>query len=423
MVAVQSVPNAATITREVLDNGVTILVYENFTSPSVVLTGSFHAGSIYDPGDKTGLAALTASALMMGTQSHDFDALHARLEDIGADLGIGAATHRASFNGKALAEDLPVLVDLLAQSLRTPVFPEDHVERLRGERITWLQYSQQDTRWLAARQFREMLYPPHHPYHYSTRGTLETLPTFTLEDVRTFHRHHYGPRGLVIAIVGAVKAEKAVTIVRQALGDWQNPEQPPFATLPDIKAPVRSVRTAETVAGKTQTDVVIGTLGPSRFAEDYMAASLANSVLGVFGMMGRVGDVVREREGMAYYAYSRLEGGTGPGSWSISAGVNPLNLERAIDLATQEIRRLTEEPISAEDLADNQAYFTGRLPLQLESNEGLAGTLHSMEIFELGLDYLLRYRDMVYSLTVDAVQQAARRYLNPDALVMGVAGP
>jgi zinc protease len=177
------------------------------------------------------------------------------------------------------------------------------------------------------------------------------------------------------------------------------------------------------VPGKTQSDLVIGSLGPSRYAEDYQAANLANSVLGQFGLMGRVGEAVRERSGLAYYAYSRLEGGFGPGGWSVSAGVNPANIERAIELCAGEIRRLASEPISAEDLADNQSYFTGRLPLQLESNEGIAGTLQIMESYELGLDYLLRYRDIIYGLTVDDVLAAASRYLNPDALVISMAGP
>jgi zinc protease len=140
-------------------------------------------------------------------------------------------------------------------------------------------------------------------------------------------------------------------------------------------------------------------------------------------MMGRIGDVVREQSGMAYYAYSRLDGGLGPGAWSIAAGVNPANVERAIELSLGEARRLTTELIEDSDLDDNKSYYVGRLPLQLESNDGLAGTILTMETYELGLDYLVGYRDMINSLTKEQLLAAAQHYWNHDAYVVAVAGP
>lgn len=419
----QSLPGAHNVTRTVLDNGMTVLVHENPHVQSVNITGSLHAGSIYEDPAHGGMAALTASALMRGTQNRDFDGIHSALEDIGADLNISAATHRVNFGGKALAEDLPVLLDVLADSLRYPAFPAAQVERLRGERLTWMQYDQQNTRWVAGRGFRQHLYPDTHPYHYATRGTLETVPTIQVEELHEFHKAHYGPRGMILVVVGAVQATYAVEAVRRYFGDWQNPNQPDFATLPEISAPTETIRAHSPVPGKSQSDIMLGTLGPSRFAEDFQAANIANSVLGVFGMMGRVGQVIREDEGMAYYAYSRLSGGFGPGAWSISAGVNPQNVDKAIDLAINELRRLTTEPVSQEDLENNQSYYTGRLPLQLESNGGVASTLHSIETYDLGLDYLLSYHERIYSLTVDDLLAAAQHYLTPDALVISVAGP
>lgn len=126
---------------------------------------------------------------------------------------MGAGIHQTSFNGKALAEDLPTLINLLADVLRHPSFPEAPVERLRGEILTGLQYRQQDTRYRANRAFREALYPDTHPYHYSSRGTLETLPGLTTADLASFHARHYGPRGMVITIVGAVRADDAIRII------------------------------------------------------------------------------------------------------------------------------------------------------------------------------------------------------------------
>lgn len=140
-------------------------------------------------------------------------------------------------------------------------------------------------------------------------------------------------------------------------------------------------------------------------------------------MMGRIGDEVREKSGMAYYAYSRLDGGHGPGAWSVTAGVNPVNVEKAVDLSLGEVRKMLDLHVTEEELKDNKSYFVGRMPLQLESNEGVAGTILSMETFNLGLDYLARMPAIVNGLTRDDLRDAIRRYWNPDSAVIAVAGP
>jgi zinc protease len=418
-----ALPSTENITRVELDNGIIVLVYENHSVQSVYMTGTFHAGGIYNSPEQSGLASMTASALMHGTTQRDFDALHTHLEDIGADFGFGCGVHNASFSGKALAEDLPVLVDVLADTLRNPAFPEEQFERLRGERLTALRYSQQDTHWLAGRAFRKALYPENHPYHHSVAGTMQTLPTLTASAARAFHQTHYGPKGMTITIVGAINADDAINVVRSHLGEWKNSNQPNIAELPEIAPPTETQRINIAVPGKTQANVIMGTLGPPRSADDFQAANLANSILGEFGMMGRIGNVVREQNGMAYYAGSNLAAGIGPGTWMVNAGVDPVNADRAIELSIGELRRITTEPVSEEDLTDNQSYLTGRLPLYLESNKGIAATLQHMENYNLGLDYLLNYHELIYSLTRDDLLAAAQNYLDPDALVIVVAGP
>jgi zinc protease len=417
-----SLPGPDNITRVELDNGIVVLVYENFAAQSVVLAGSLRAGSLYETPAQSGLAAMTAGSLMLGTQQRDFDAIHSTLEDIGADVDVGAGTHRTSFNGKALAEDLPVMIDILSDVLRYPSFPTSQVERLRGEILTGLQYRQQDTHYRASRAFRENLYPKSHPYHYSSRGTLKTIPTLAVADMQDYHRRHYGPAGMIITIVGAVKAQAAVEVVQAKLGDWKNPDQPAEVTLPKLRIIKKSRHISVNVPGKTQSDIVLGVVGPSRYAEDYRAATLANSVLGQFGMMGRIGDEVREKQGLAYYAGSSIDGGHGPAPWSVSAGVNPANVQKAVDSIIHELRRIVSEPVSDEDLSDNKSYFIGHLPLQLESNEGVASSILHMETYQLGLDNLVKFRDRVNALTKEDLLAAAQHYLNPDALVVSVAG-
>ncbi|HLA07020.1 MAG TPA: insulinase family protein, partial [Anaerolineales bacterium] len=177
------------------------------------------------------------------------------------------------------------------------------------------------------------------------------------------------------------------------------------------------------IAGKSQSDLIIGTNGPKRRDPEFMSASLGNSILGQFGMMGRIGDVVREKSGLAYYAYSSLSAGLGPGSWEVSAGVNPQNVKKATDLILAELRRLVADGVTADELADSKANFIGRLPLSLESNGGVAGALLNIERHDLGMDYYRRYENLVNEVTADEVLTTARKFIDPDKLAIAVAGP
>jgi zinc protease len=174
---------------------------------------------------------------------------------------------------------------------------------------------------------------------------------------------------------------------------------------------------------KVQSDIIMGGLGVARSHADFYAVRLANCILGQFGLMGRLGARVREEQGLAYYAYSSSVAEIAGGMWLAAAGVNPANVELALDSIRHEFELLGSEPVPAEELADSQAYLTGILPLTLETNDGVASTLLNMELYGLGLDFLPRYRDMIYSVTPEAVQRVARTYLHPDRCVTVVAGP
>jgi zinc protease len=419
---IRSLPGPDSILRRELSNGIVILAKENFSSPSVVISGYLVVGSLGETRQDAGLANLTAQSLMRGTKDRSFNQIFESIESIGASLNIGAGTHITLVQGKALAEDLNVLLDLLSDVLRNPTFPKSQIERLKAEQLTALAIRDQDTGARAQLAFDELAYKDH-PYGLSSVGYKDTISGFTTTSVRTFHRQRYGPQGMVIVVVGAVEAQAALTAVEEALGGWTNPRRVPPPDLPPIEKPSGLLRKAIHLAGKSQCDIVLGTPGPSRFDEDYMAASLGNSILGRFGMYGRIGDAVRESAGLAYYAYSSLSGGPGPGPWQVIAGVNPTGVEKAIELIRNEIRHLVTRRVTKRELLENQANFIGRLPLQLESNEGVAGALLHIERYGLGLDYYRRYPKLVAAVSRDDVIRTARRFLDPDHLAIAIAGP
>ncbi len=418
----KTLPGPEDITRSMLPNGITLLTRSNFNSPSVFLSGYLASGSMFDSPEKLGLADFTSLCLMRGTQKHNFQEIYDLLESAGASLGFGASVHNTSFGGRALAEDLPMLLRLLSEALRQPVFPPEQVERLRSQLLTSLAIRDQDTGDLADMAFDEILFP-NHPYGRPEEGHPETIQTITRNDLADFHRRHYGPNSLVLVIAGAVNAQQAIDQVQGALGDWANPELEQRPDLPAIQGLAKTERRHIVVPGKFQTDLVLGTNGPRRGAPEFMAASLGNSILGQFGMMGRIGDVVREKAGLAYSASTSLSAFIDAGAWEVSAGVNPANLQRAIDLIMQELRRFTQEPVTIEELQDSQANYIGQLPLSFESNAGVVNALLKIERFQLGLDYYQRYPGMVEAVTPPMVLETAQKYWRLDRLAIVSAGP
>ncbi|MFL7791328.1 MAG: M16 family metallopeptidase [Anaerolineae bacterium] len=417
-----SIPGPETITRHELSNGIVVLVRENHASPAVVARGYLHVGSRDERAEQAGLSAFTADALMRGTESRTFDQIYETLESVGASVAITGGTYTTGFGTKNLAEDLPLVLGILTDVLRHPTFPPDEVEKLRGEILTDLDERAHDTRAMAGLAFYELAYPQEHPYSRSVDGYSETVEDITRDDLAAFYAGGYGPRGLTVAVVGAVETADALAQIEAAFGDWQEPTYE-RASLPEVSHIAEARERFVPIPGKTQSDIVLGYPGPARTSPDFLEAMVCNSILGVFGLMGRLGEKVREEQGLAYYSYSRVDGGPGPGPWRVTAGVNPANVTRAVDSIRAEIKRICQEPVDAEELADNKAFITGSLPLRLETNEGVARTILDMERYSLGLDYLQRYSTLINAITAEQVQAVAQRWLDPDAYALAIAGP
>jgi zinc protease len=417
-----SLPSAETITRVELDNGIVVLAYENFSSPAVVVGGYLWAGSLSETPEQAGLASFTAGMLMRGTETRTFGEINHSLESNGAQLGFRAGTHTVGFGGKALAEDLDLLLDTLADSLQHPTFPSEEAETLQGQILTALKRRAHDTRSMARLTFDALLYPDH-PYGRSVLGYSETVSSLARDQIETYYRDHYCPEGMIVTVVGAVPAPVIVKKVRQAIGGWQPAQATANRTIPANVQLEALRRESVILAGKTQSDIILGWPGLARPDPDYWPARLANTILGVFGMMGRLGDNVREEQGLAYYVYSQLQAGLGAGPWLTIAGVNPGNVEQATDGILHEIRRLRDESVPADELADSQSFLTGSMPLRLETNEGIANAMLDMERNSLGFDYLVRYPELIQAVTVGDVQRVARKYLHDEAYALAIAGP
>jgi zinc protease len=416
-----SLPNSANIAQCQLDNGIRVFAYENFASPAVVVSGYLVAGARDETPQKAGLASFTADCLTRGTQRYTYEQIFEQTESIGANLSVSSGMHNTGFFMKSLAEDVPLMFDLLNDVIRRPTFPEAEVEKERNEWYTGLEERANSTRAMSSLAFSELCYPDNHPYHYATDGYIETLQAIGLEDVVNFQRSNYAPQGMVVVVVGAVKAADASERVQAAFGDWQA-KRPERAELPPVPKIVGQPRRHIPMPGKSQTNLMWGHPGPSRTEPGWISCTLMNSILGQFGMYGRLGESVRKEEGLVYYIGSRFEGGPGPGAWYVYAGTNPKTVDRVVEISVAEVRRMQERKISARELDDNKSYFTGVMPLQMETNEGIAGQIVNMVRYDLGLDYLLHYPDLVNAVTAADIRATAQKWLDPENFALTTAG-
>jgi zinc protease len=418
------IPGAHNIVRRTYPNGMTVLVKENFSSPSVVIDGLVRAGAADDPIGKEGVSAFTANMVMRGTERRTFAQIYEEIEAVGATVDVSSGINVTSFGAKSLAEDVPLIADILADVLQHPAFVDSEMEKQRGEVLTDLQERANNTRRMAGLTFRELLYPADHPYHRSVQGYTETVLAITRDELVNYYRSAYGANGLIVSIVGAIKSAEALRIWEDNFGNWigahaaRDRGEPPSAP----RLTERREKRVD-IPGKSQSDLVLGFVGPARSAPDYLDARMANSILGVFGLYGRLGARVREKGGMAYYSYSQLEGGLGPGAWQAAAGVDPANVDKAIPLIQAEIKRMIETKVTPTELKDNKSYMIGSMPIGLETNDGVAGIILDMELYGLGLDYLVNYPDRIRAINAASVQAATQKYLDAENFALAVAGP
>lgn len=416
-----SLPSPEDVLRRVLPSGITVLARENWSAPSVVVEGYLQVGNLDAPETPLGLASFANAMLTRGTRTRTFAEINETIESVGASVGFSTDHHITSFSTKSLVEDLDLVLAILADELRNPVFPVEYIDRMRGLRMTALAERENSTRQMAGRALRELMFGDH-PLGRDLLGTRDSLQAINREALVRFHEEYYSPQGMVVAVVGALPAEKAVQRVEAAFEGWER-SRAPRADLPPL-ARLDGIRSRQvSLPGKSQSDMMLGWPSMRRLDPDFDAARLANTVLGVFGMMGRLGASVRERQGMAYYAYSRLAADREPGTWVAIAGVNPANVERTRVAMLEETKLLRDHPVPADELEDCKRFLTGSLPLQLETNDGVASLLVDLEWHELGLDYLERYTGIINGLTAEQVQKVAQKYLDPEAYVFAVAGP
>jgi zinc protease len=408
--------------RQTLANGATVIVQETSGTPAVSINATFLAGGFCDPPGLPGLAYLTARVIDRGTARKDAETIADELDKRGVALRIGTTRHTMTFSSTCLAEDFDDVLDLVVEVARRPTFPDAELTKRRTESITALRQDEDNPAARAGEALSELLYGSAHPYGRPAKGTVATIERIDRDRLVTFHANEIRPAVLTLVIVGDVRAARAIDRAGELLEDWKGaPERPIVVSPPSARA---SRRAREIVMpGKSQTDIAYGFTTITRLDPRYHAYWILNNILGQFGLGGRLADNIRERQGMAYYAFSDFNANFGEGPLVVRAGVDPKNVARTIEAIDAEVRDLGVHGPTGVEVDESRSYLIGSIPRLLETNDSIAVFLQDCERFDLGLDYDRRLPELLEAVSLDEVRAAAADILDPEHAAIAIAGP
>jgi zinc protease len=407
--------------RHVLPNGIVLLAKETRTTPAVTILVGVRAGTYYDPSGHEGTAALVARVLDRGTQRMSGADIADELDGRGASLSVMAGRHQAIVSATCLAEDFESIFALVADVTLRPAFAPEHVETRRAELLTAILQDEDDPATVAVDVLMSRLYRGH-PYGRRARGTTVTVARITRDDLVNYHRTWFTPDGTMVVVVGDVEPDAVKRATEQAFKGWTTaraPEMPP----PHVALPDRRNLAVVPMPTKAQADVAYAGVGVRRADPAYYPAWVMNNALGQYALGGRLGDSIRERQGMAYYVSSSLDSSLAEGPLMIRAGVAGGDVERTLASIDRELTLVRDEGLTPKELRESKQYLIGSIPRQLETNSGIAGFLINAELFGLGADHDERLPRLIEAVSLNDANQAARRLLDPARAAIVVAGP
>jgi zinc protease len=410
-----------TPSRVALDNGAVFLAKETTTTPAVSISLAVRAGSASDPQTAEGTTWLLSRVIDRGTESRSAAEIAEDLDNRGITLSISVTRHLFSIACTCLSADFDAVLSLVGEILMQPSLPEAELATRKGEIVTAIRQDEDNPAVRANEALMAQLYPGH-PYGRRTKGSIEIVERLGRSDLQRHHRAWFAPNQLIGVIVGDVPEAIAQDAAARVFGSWTPIASDPLV-LPAIRPATRREVTVIPMMNKSQADIAYGFTAVKRHDPDYYACWLMNNAFGQFAIGGRLGDSIREKQGMAYYVSSSLDANVAEGPLAIRAGVAGANVERAIASIDEEVRKLAADGLSAQELDESKQFLIGSMPRALETNIGIANFLQNEEFFGLGLDYDLQLPGRLRAVTLDGANAAARRLLDVDRATVVVAGP
>lgn len=394
-----------------LANGLQVVLLRSTKVPTFNMQMVVLSGGLSDPADYHGLASFTASLLREGTKTRDSKKISEEVDALGATLGANSGFSAMTTNVSAggLVENLDQTLDLFADVVRNPTFPQAEVDRYKSRTVAQLQFLRANPQFLAQEQFNRSIYGTNHPASI-VAPPAESLKKLSTKDLAEFHARYYRPNNAILAIVGDVTMKEIMPKLEKAFGSWEKGDVP-ATTIPAAPAQGEAKIYLIDRPGSVQTVLQLGTLGIERTSPDYFSVLLADRVLGG-GPSGRLFLNLREDKGYTYGAYSGFGGSKFKGTWTSSSEVRTDVTEGAMKEFMYELKRLRDEKVPAEELENAKRAIVGSFALSLEQPQALLQNIITQKLYNLPADYWDTYPQKVDAITADDVQRAAQKYID-----------
>jgi zinc protease len=411
-----------------LDNGAKVYLMEVPNLPMVDFQLEFDAGSRRDGKNTSGLAQATAMMMSKGIQAQgnlpalDENQLGEAWADLGAIVGANASQDRMSLSLRSLTrpELLDAAIELAARQLALPAFPSDVWQTERQRWIASIKEAETKPGALAARAFSQAVFGSH---PYGAENTAASLDAIDTDMMANFHATHFVPCHAKISIVGAIGREQANALVEQLLHALPAGDSCELLPLVDEVKPLTEAKRVDIPFESAQAHVFIGQPGIARQHPDYLPLIVGNYVLGGGGFVSRLTEQVREKRGLSYSVYSYFSPGQHAGAFTVGLQTRPDQAQQATEVATQVVNEFVKNGPTEKELVAAKNFLIGGFALRLDSNRKLMDNLSNIAWFDLPLDYLDHWTELVDNITVSDIQQAFARNLQPERMVTVVLGP
>lgn len=404
--------------KEELSNGITLLVREDHSMPTVSAVAYFMGGKGIEKPDKNGVCSLTHRLILRGAGEMGAAEIFEQLDNYGIRLTPFFGNDTSGLKLKTLSRHLDRGMELFSQIILDPKFPKKEFDKEKKILLDEIQREKDDILPYCIEKCEEMVFGEH-PYGLPDNGKKETVENLTRKDLKDFYHRVYNPSRMVIAMVGDIKAEDAVEkICRHFSGLDKGKEAP----LPDpVTEPIKNVREATENSDKQQVAICIGFQAPAITSEDFYTFSVLNQVLS--GMGARLFIELRDKQGLAYSVNSNFQSYLNSGIFKAYILTGYKHKERARLSLLEEVDRLRTRLVSYDELVRAKRFHLGLFDIGLQSNSSVASKLAYYEIMGIGSDFIEKYSERIKLITRQKVKRAAEKYLKPQSYAIALLTP
>jgi predicted Zn-dependent peptidase len=413
-------PPRAADHRVVLKNGMVVFIAEDKTLPLVNIGLTVRTGSYLEPAGKEGLAALTGSQMRRGgTKSLTAEQLDEKLDFLAANVGTGIGDTAGTASLNALSDNLDEALKVFVEMLKEPRFQEDRLALAKEQALQEMKKRNDDPADIERREWNALLYGEQHfTNRFTTEGSLKAI---TRDDLVQFHRRYFHPANMVAAVSGSFDRKQMIAKLESAFAGWPGPKP----AVPPVPADIQTVTPGLYRIQKDvpQGRVSMGLPSVKRDSPDVYALEVMNEILGGSGFTSRITRTVRSNEGLAYSAGSGLRFGVWyPGAFRVAFQSKSRSVPYALSLVVEEIKKIRDQPVSAEELDTIKKSLIETFPSNFASKAQAMSIFASDEYTGRPPGYWATYRDRIRAVTPADVQRVARTHLTPDKMVILVVG-